>query len=192
MFMNGISFQYINIYTMGGIGMIIKAIDLGLMSEHLMVHKGVLGKLELYFCLAEDERLKQILYEQAVVMKNHVHVMIKLMNPETNEGVTAAALQELKPLEMVCTDTEGRLSDQEIALEARNTAKSMAGTNFSSALDMKTPNVRRIHIQMALQQTGIQERYSELIKEKGWEYAPDSNRGEQEEAARRFKELFGE
>jgi spore coat protein CotF len=172
--------------------MIIKAIDLGLMSEHLMVHKGVLGKLQLYFCLAEDERLKQILYEQAVVMKNHVNVMIRLIDPTTNESVTAADLQELEPLEMVCNHTAGSMSDQEVALEARNTAKSMAGTNFSSALEMKTPNVRRIHIQMALQQTGLQDRYSELIKEKGWEYVPDSNRREQEEAVRRFKELFGE
>jgi spore coat protein CotF len=172
--------------------MIIKAIDLGLMSEHLMVHKGVLGKLRLYFCLAEDERLKQILYEQAVIMANHVKVMIKLVDPELNERVTAADLQELEPLEIHCSNTAGSMTDQEIALESRNAAKSMAGTNFSSALEMKTPNVRRIHVQMALQQTGMQDRYSELIKEKGWEYAPDSSRREQEEAVRRFKELFGE
>jgi spore coat protein CotF len=171
---------------------IIKAIDLGLMSEHLMVHKGVLGKLELYFCVAEDERLKQILYEQAVIMKNHVKVMVRLIGPETNEGVTSADLQNFEPLEVLCKNTAGSMSDLEIALEGRNGAKSMADTNFSSALNMKTPEVRRIHVQMALQQTGLQDRYSELIRERGWEYAPDSSRREQEEAVRRFNELFRE
>jgi hypothetical protein len=40
------------------------------------------------------------------------------------------------------------------------------------ALMMKDPNARHAHIEMALQQAAVQERYSGVIKSMGWAFVP--------------------
>jgi hypothetical protein len=59
---------------------ILKSIDLSLMVEHLNIHKGVLARLESAFCTVERHFLKQIIYEQIVIMRNHVKVMLLLID----------------------------------------------------------------------------------------------------------------
>jgi spore coat protein CotF len=70
--------------------MILKAMDLSLMAEHLNTHKAVIEKLNLFFCSVENPELRQVLYEQIVIMDNHVRVMISLMDPQINESITVS------------------------------------------------------------------------------------------------------
>ncbi|WP_110066791.1 hypothetical protein [Cytobacillus oceanisediminis] len=67
---------------------------------------------------------------------------------------------------------------------------SMALDNFTSALRMKAENVKNIHFQMALQQIRLQDKYSHIIKEQGWEHVPDASREEQIEAMKAFKKKY--
>jgi predicted nucleic acid-binding protein len=55
---------------------------------------------------------------------------------------------------------------------------------------MKAENVKNIHFQMALQQIRLQDKYSHIIKEKGWEHVPDVSREEQAEAKEAFKKKY--
>lgn len=174
----------------GGIIMILKSIDLGLMAEHLTAHKGIISKLRLYYCSVGNPTLKQIIYEQFLIMRNHVRVMLMLMDPARNETVSISALTEIQPVEIKCKPFSSYMSDKSIALEAHNTAKSMALDNFSSALRMKTSNVRDIHIQMALQQVKLQEKYTEFIHKMGDDHAPSASFEEQKNTMAEFLRMF--
>jgi hypothetical protein len=170
--------------------MILKAIDLSLMSEHLTTHKGVLKKLAYYYCSVKNPLLKQTIYEQFLIMRNHVYVMLKLMDPEHNEGVSVPALKQVELVDISCPNSILRLGDKNILLEAHNTAKSMALDNFSSALKMKASNVKSIHVQMALQQAQLEERYSELGKKMGLNQSPYTSAEEQINTIKQFEHLF--
>jgi hypothetical protein len=170
--------------------MILKSIDLSLMAEHLMTHKGLLNKLEAFYCTVQENTLKQIIYEQYLLMRNHVKVMISLMDPEQNEKITVSSLNQIDPVEIQCPKENLLMNEQTVALELRNTAKTMAHDNFSSALRMKAPNVRNIHIHMALQQTVLQDRYNHFIKEKMWEVTPESLLQQQKDTLQSFKAVF--
>lgn len=171
--------------------MILKAIDLGLMSEHLTTHKGVLNKLQLYYCTVRNPALKEIIFEQLMIMRNHVQIMLMLLDPKINERVSVTALQQIEVVEIPCQQQFSiHIGEKEIAIEAHQTAMSMASDNFASALRMKAQNVRDIHVHMALQQVKIQEKYSEVMKSNGWEQAPDSSFEEQIKTLQMFKNLF--
>ncbi|MED3971704.1 hypothetical protein P4658_29075 [Priestia megaterium] len=170
--------------------MILKAIDLSLMSEHLMTHKGVLKKLAYYYCSVKSPLLKQTIYEQFLIMRNHVHVMLKLMDPEHNEDVSVLALNQIELVDIPCPEPILRLGDKNILLEAHTTAKSMALDNFNSALKMKASNVKSIHVQMALQQVQLEERYSELGEKMGLNQSPDTSAEEQISTIKQFEHLF--
>jgi hypothetical protein len=154
--------------------MTLPSLDLGLMSEHLTVHQGVIYKLRKYHEKITDGELKEIILLQIKIMSEHVRVMLQLINPNQNNYVEVPPLHFYTSIQF--PQHTGRQRDnfknKPIALEARMTAKSMANENFVSALMMKNPNARHAHIEMALQQTTIQEKYGELIKSRGWEYVP--------------------
>jgi hypothetical protein len=169
---------------------ILKAIDLALMSEHLTVHKGILHKLQTYYCYVKDPNLKQIIYEQFIIMRNHVQVMLALMDPKLNEQITIAALNQIQPVDIPCQQVSIPMGEQEITLELQHTAKTMASDNFSSALRMKAGNIRDIHVQMALQQVQIKEKYSDIINKMGWGYVPESSMEEQLKTLEKFKEFY--
>ena len=169
---------------------ILKSIDLSLIAEHLTAHKGVLNKLESYYCAVQNTTLKQIIYEQYLIMWNHVKVMMLLMDPEINEEITAAFLNKVEPVAIQCQGECFIMKEQNIALELGNTAKTMAHANFSSALMMKAHNVRDIHIHMALQQSMLQHRYNEFSKETMMEIAPKSSLKEQTNTLKSFKRMF--
>ncbi|MBP3952219.1 spore coat protein [Bacillus suaedae] len=154
--------------------MILKSIDLSLMSEHLNVHKGILNKLDAYYCNVQDQTLKKLIYDQYVIMWNHVEVMLSLMDPNLNEQVTAAALNNLEQLAIPCKQVTSPIDQATIAIDLRETSKSMAQSNFNSALRMKTSNVREIHIQMALQQTMFHKQYSLYVERTINEVVPES------------------
>jgi hypothetical protein len=102
--------------------------------------------------LSKKTVLKQTIYEQFLIIRNHMQVMLKLMDPEHNENVSVLALNQVEPVDIPCPEPILRVGDKNILLEAHNTAKSMALDNFSSALKVKATNVKSIHVQMALQQ----------------------------------------
>lgn len=154
--------------------MILKSIDLSLMSEHLNVHKGILNKLDAYYCNVQDQTLKKLIYDQYVIMWNHVEVMLSLMDPHLNEEVTAAALNNLEQLAIPCQQVLSPIDQATIAIDLRETSKSMAQSNFNSALRMKASNIREIHIQMALQQTMFHKQYCLYVERTINEVVPES------------------
>lgn len=168
----------------------LKAIDLGLMSEHLNVHKGVIKKLKTYYCAAKNPSLKQIMYEQILIMSNHVGVMINLIDPAHNDSVTVSALNQLHAVEIPCNENSQHLSDKTISFEGSHIAKTMSQDNFSSALKMKTPNVKEIHLHMALQQYKLQEKYEDFIKAMGWAHDPNASIEEQNKTVQTFKDFY--
>ncbi|SEM14790.1 hypothetical protein SAMN05192533_101206 [Mesobacillus persicus] len=170
--------------------MILKSIDLSLMAEHLMIHKGVLARLESAFCSVHSNELKQIIYEQIVIMRNHVKVMLLLMDPNQNELVTVAALNELDPVSIKCQDQNAHPKEKNVAIELKNTAKTMANDNFNSALRMKAQNVRDIHINMALQQASLQRRYHHFLEQNMKEVSPESSIQEQVNTMNSIKNMF--
>lgn len=172
--------------------MILKAIDLSLMSEHLNMHKGILPKLETYYCIVRNPELKQIIYEQYLIMRNHVRVMLALMDDRVNESITVNELNNIQPVQISCKSTSNPLTETEIALELSNTSKTMAHDNFSSALKMKADNVRNIHSHMAYQQLILQYRYNQIINQlQQLEVAPTSSLEEQRNTLATFKKIFG-
>ncbi|MBB6449661.1 hypothetical protein HNR44_001639 [Geomicrobium halophilum] len=170
--------------------MILTSIDLGLISEHLNIHQDVIRKLKSYYCLAKNPQLQQIIYEQVLIMRNHADVMLMLMDPERNEEVDVSALHQLQPTDIPCKQSFSYMNEQNIAFEARNTAMTMAQDNFNSSLSMNAQNVRNIHLQMALQQFGLQSRYSDFIESKGWDYAPNASIQEQIHALKSFQQMY--
>jgi len=170
--------------------MILKSIDLSLMVEHLTIHKGVLARLESAYCTAQSHILKQIIYEQFVIMRNHVKVMLLLIDPNQNEKITVAALNNLEPVAIQCSENQGANKDINLALELRNTAKTMAHGNFSSALRMKADNVRNIHFHMASQQASLQHRYNHFIGQNMTDVAPKSSLQEQLNTLELLKQMY--
>jgi hypothetical protein len=170
--------------------LILKSIDLSLMAEHLSAHKGILNKLESFYCSASEGELKQLIYEQYVIMRNHVKVMILLMDPEHNEEIKVDSLNHIEPVTIQCPNSISHNKDEDIALELKHTAKTMAHNNFSSALMMKAKNVKDIHIHMALQQTMLHHRFNQFLKKNTSDTAPDSSFQEQLETLTQFKKMF--
>ncbi|SFF80413.1 hypothetical protein SAMN05216353_109110 [Halobacillus alkaliphilus] len=170
--------------------MILKMIDLSLMAEHLPVHKAELDKLALFICSIQDPEIKQVATEQYMIMQNHVKVMIALMNPVQNEAIGVSDLQKWEPVTFNCKQNSIGMAQENILIELKTSAETMANKNFNSGLRMKAENVRNIHIQMALQQTMILNRYSDLMNKLIKDTAPESSREEQEETVQTFKNLF--
>ncbi|MFN2745773.1 MULTISPECIES: hypothetical protein [unclassified Bacillus (in: firmicutes)] len=171
--------------------MILPAVDLGLMAEHLSTHKGMLHKLKGYYSRATNAELKEIIGLQINVMRMHVKVMLQLINPYNQNSPEVTPLHALSddPFRKK-TGEPATAHDHAIALEARASAKNMAGDNFFSALLMKDNHVRNAHIQMALQQASLQEMYSRLIKRMGLGYTPHASINAQIGTYQHFEQLF--
>src|SRR5699024_660269 len=149
------------------------AIDLGLMAEHLAAHEGIINKLELYQTKVINASLKEIISLQINVMREHARVMLALINPHQNEYVKLKPLNEhVRHYNLQAEDHRTKQMDKWIALEAQDTAKSMSNENYASALMMQNQHVSTIHVQMALQQLEIKNKYSELIEKMGWVFTP--------------------
>ncbi|SFJ76676.1 hypothetical protein SAMN04487936_104104 [Halobacillus dabanensis] len=170
--------------------MILKMIDLSLMAEHLTVHKAELDKLATFICSIQEPEIKQVATEQYMIMKNHVKVMIALMNPAQNETIGIQDLHKWEPVQIDCQQISLGMSQENILTELKTSAETMANKNFNSGLRMKAENVRNIHIHMALQQTMLLNRYIALMDKFIKNTAPESSREKQEETFQTFKNMF--
>jgi hypothetical protein len=170
--------------------MILKAIDLSLMAEHLMVHKAVLDKLASHYCSVEDPKVKQIIYEQYVIMKNHVKVMIALMDPDKNENMSVEDLHKWEPSRISCHNSTKGVSQESLIMDLKNTAAAMADKNFTSALQMKADHVKKIHVHMALQQVMILNRYIFYIEKHMEDRAPDTTLKVQRDTMQAFRKMY--
>src|SRR5690625_5468491 len=70
------------------------AVDLGLMADHLIAHEGVINKLELYQTKVTNATLKEIIVSHTSVMRDHVRVMLALINPYLNEHLELTPINE--------------------------------------------------------------------------------------------------
>ena len=154
--------------------MSLPAVDLGLMTEHLTAHEGVINKLELYQTKVINASLKEIMVSHINVMQDHVRVMLSLINPYQNEYVELSPINGHLELYYVQIAGEQNINSQDkwITLDGHTTAKNMSNNNYISALMMQDPYVRNIHVKMALQQFEMLEIYNEFITKMGWTFTP--------------------
>ncbi|MFD2628563.1 hypothetical protein [Oceanobacillus kapialis] len=168
----------------------IPVVDLGLMSDHLTAHEGMLQKLQAYQEMATSTELKKILALQYQTMSDHVRVMLELINPYH------ATYVELSPINMAILQQNNMghfgisQDDQWIAREAHTSSKDMANTNFTSALMMQNQNVRNVHIKMALQQLTLMELYEQFLERLGTSFVPRASNEEQLRTYNHFKSVF--
>ncbi|MBT2659353.1 hypothetical protein J7E81_29960 [Bacillus sp. ISL-18] len=113
-----------------------------------------------------------------------------MIDPSQNATVTVAALNQLQAVDIPCGKVEQHVSDKTISFEGSHIAKTMSQDNFNSALRMKTRNVKDIHLQMALQQFNLKERYEEFIKGMGWSHEPNASIQEQNKTVKIYKDMY--
>ncbi|KAB8130109.1 hypothetical protein F9U64_14455 [Gracilibacillus oryzae] len=147
------------------------AVDLGLMTEHLLAHDGVITKLAYYQNLAASAELRSILQLQEKIMQSHVWVMMAFINPSYHYHGEVPPLSSFSA-EPFFQGTGTEDNNKWIALEAHNTAKNMSLTNYQSAMMMQDKHVRKAHIEMALQQNHIKALYADYISKMGWNFTP--------------------
>ncbi|MEC2113186.1 hypothetical protein P9F85_18395 [Bacillus stercoris] len=145
------------------------AADLGIMAEHLSTHEGMISKLKAYESAVRHSDLKHLLYVHVYMLRAHVKTMLALIDPDQTREVH---LPELPLLHFHQHSGALSAAEKDITLEARSTAKFMGSGNFNSALMMKHPNVRNIHLQMSYQDTTLQTLYTRLIRRGSAEFVP--------------------
>lgn len=161
----------------------LKTVDVGLMANHLPAHNGVISRLELYMNYAKEQQLVQILQKQIGMMKHHVQVMNQLLNLNQNNNVVLPPIPQNVPLHTnELNKNYFGIDDRDMALDAHFTATAMANDNFISATNMKNPQVKRIHIEMALQQSNIADQLGMLAQQLGWITHPNATNYEMNEA----------
>jgi tRNA(Glu) U13 pseudouridine synthase TruD len=145
------------------------AIDLGLMSEHLAAHEGVITKLKIYHQMVHNGYLKKILRLHIMTLRHHVAAMLMLIDPNRMEKVHLADLPKTPLNEPVESLAEW---EKDIALESRSTAKLMGTNNYNSAAMMKNENVKSMHVKMAKQDIEFQMMYNQLIEAIDGDFVP--------------------
>jgi hypothetical protein len=163
--------------------------DLGLMAEHLTAHEGEINKLKVYVRNVSNNGLKDIINLQIKMLKDHVRVMLALIDPKQTGYVKLAPLEKLKGLIKDTTSTNNE-HVKWITLEAHNTARTMSNVNYVSALMMKNQNVRDIHVQMALQELEVQKMYEKVMKKMGWGFVPHASKDSQEKTYQYYEKTF--
>lgn len=167
--------------------LMLKTVDVGLMANHLSVHNAIIKKLELYTSSTQNQQLIILIEQQIGLMKNHVSVMNNLLIPNQNTQVSLPPIPQMTSHSHANYSSIG-LEDKAIAIDAYFTAIAMANGNFTSALNMKDPQVKNIHIEMALQQTQIADQISMLAEQNGWMSHPNATAMEQTHAQNPLKD----
>jgi hypothetical protein len=147
------------------------AVDLGMMSEHLGTHEGVINKLKIYYTSVQNPVLKDLLGLNIRTLRNHVAAMLALIDP--NHGIVH--LPEMESLKMDGYGGNLHEFEKDIVLEARASAKLMGSDNFNSALMMKDTNVKNIHLQMSYQDVSMQMMYDRLLQQTMGEFIPKAS-----------------
>ncbi|MDC3414038.1 spore coat protein [Aquibacillus sp. 3ASR75-11] len=162
----------------------LKTVDVGLMANHLAAHKGIIKKLEFYAASTQNKQLSMLIEQQAGLMKNHVTTMNNLLNPNQMSQATLPPIPKAQGQNHanMSGSTSIGLKDPDIAMDAHFTATAMANDNFTSAMNMKDPQVKKIHIEMALQQSHIAEQLEMMGNQNGWMSHPSATSMEQTNA----------
>ncbi|MDY0410233.1 hypothetical protein ACFFIS_15180 [Virgibacillus soli] len=159
------------------------SVDLGLMTDHLNSHEGVMNKLKLYTSIVKNNSLKSIITLQTNILRDHVQVMLGLINPNTYNKTELKSFHEqfqhLLHQPQITIQGNEAYPDKWITLESNSTANNMGMVNFFSASMMQDEKVKRIHILMALQNVELQRLYKEIIKHNSWSYTPHASIAEQ-------------
>ncbi|MBM7604280.1 hypothetical protein JOC75_002253 [Metabacillus crassostreae] len=165
------------------------ASDLGLMAEHLAAHEGIINKLKRDYLVIQNPALKQVLYTSITIMRDHVRVMLALIDPQQHSPVHLAQIP-INQEKFVYHN----LSEQEkhIALEARSTSMSMASNNFTSALRMKDANTKYVHFKMADQQVKLQGLYNNIVQKTNSDYTPKATEKEQLKTLQHYLHILNE
>ncbi|WP_019153638.1 hypothetical protein [Robertmurraya massiliosenegalensis] len=152
----------------------LKTIDVGLMANHLPAHKGVIHRLEIYENNTKDLQLNVILKKQIIIMENHVKVMNQLLN-QTPNIVLPPIPQDVPMNNNHTMKPDTMFEDSSVALDVHFTATAMAKENFLSASNMKDPQAKKLHVEMALQQLEIAKQYEMLAQQLGWLTHPNAS-----------------
>ncbi|MEG7380869.1 hypothetical protein V5785_16385 [Bacillus subtilis] len=165
------------------------AADLGIMAEHLSTHEGVISKLKAYGSAVRHRDLRDLLHLHANLLRTHVTAMLALINPDQTSEVH---LPEMPYVHFHQHSGALSAAEKDIALEARSTAKLMGSDNFNSALMMKHPNVRNIHLQMSFQDAALQILYTRLIRRGNGEFVPMASEQMQRLTLQRYQHVGNE
>lgn len=160
----------------------LKTVDVGLMANHLPVHKALVKRLELYAKTARNPQLQLIIGQQIGTLKNHMQVMNLLLDPNQQHVTLPPIPQSQFHASPQFSGAQLGIEDQDIALDGHFTAMGMANENFASSLNMKDPQVKHIHLEMGLQQAHIATQYEMLIQKLGWSTHPNAASAEQSKA----------
>ncbi|WP_407269922.1 hypothetical protein [Radiobacillus sp. PE A8.2] len=167
------------------------SIDVGLMTEHLATHKGVIHKLRNYYNQVNDPYLKILIYAQIIIMEDHVKVMLTLLDPSHNQWVQVIPLEQVfQQLNVNQIQPVKEGSDKAITLEVHSTSKLLANDNFTSASMMKNDNVKQVHYDMAMQQANFEKLYSDYIKNRNWSVTTRAGKDEQLKVISHFQDMF--
>ncbi|WP_188453342.1 hypothetical protein [Virgibacillus oceani] len=158
--------------------MIVKTVDVGLMANHLSAHKAIIKRLEIYVEHAQNQQITTILEKQILMMKNHVQAMNQLLNPKQNNASLPPIPNGVGMSHNKVPNNLG-VSDQDIAVDAHFTASAMAKENFNSSENMRNQQVKKLHSEMALQQSTIAGMYEHLMDQMGWMNQPNASVSEQ-------------
>src|SRR5690625_5310228 len=107
-----------------------------------MLHrKSVINKLELYQTKVTNATLKEVLLRSTSVMRDHVRVMLALINPSLNEHLEPTPINEyFRNFYMrIEKEENNNFQDKWISLDGHTTAKNMSNNNYVSALMMQDP-----------------------------------------------------
>ncbi|UQX57149.1 hypothetical protein M5V91_28825 (plasmid) [Cytobacillus pseudoceanisediminis] len=120
--------------------------------------------------------------------------MLEIMDPDKSEFPELPKLDHLPKVETIqeIENESNPNAEKHIALEGKASAESMAQNNFVSALKMKDPKVKQIHIEMALQQVKIIEEITEFLKGQNAEIVPLGTAVEQNKVIKYFQHIIKE
>jgi hypothetical protein len=82
------------------------------------------------------------------------------------------------------------MSQESLIMDLKNTAVAMADKNFTSALQMKADNVKKIHVHMAMQQVMILNRYIFYIEKHMEDRAPATTLKVQRDTMQAFRKMY--
>lgn len=161
----------------------LKTIDVGLMANHLSAHKGIIKRLELYANTTKHQQLLNIFVQQISAMTNHVQVMNMLLDPNyANYQITLPPIPQSNLQVNNQLSSDLGIEDKDMLFDAHFTATAMANDNFISATNMKSTQVKKLHLEMALQQDQLARKHELLAEKMGWMNPPTATNAEQQQA----------
>ncbi|WP_077622963.1 hypothetical protein [Sediminibacillus massiliensis] len=165
------------------------AVDFGIMAEHLSSHEGVINKLKMYYGSVTSTALKRLLSLHINTLRNHVAAMLELIDPDRYETVH---LPDIDQVDLGMGPGPLTEIEKDIIKEATASAKLMSNDNYTSALLMKDPNVKNIHIQMAYQDVTFQMLYDSFLQGASKPFIPRATKEVQQMTLHKYLHVLHE